>query len=453
MARAWSRRVRRLPGDDGACGWIEALPPPPPPRRLHGSEKADCVVVGAGSTGVAAARRLAELRPDWRIVLLDARRAGEGATARSSGFLVTLAHFVARMEPEAARRWVRLSRWGIAGLREIAAQHAAGPAPGASGCAPDCAWDESGWLHAAAGAPAAQALDGFAAWLDGVGERYERLDDAAMRATTGTGYYRAGIRLPGSVLVQPAALFRGLLAGLPESVDLYEETPVVRLRRERGGFAVEAGDGEIAAADRLFLATNGYLPSLGFLGRRLFPLWTFGSLTRVLTPTERAALGGEREWGLLAGEPLGATVRRTRDQRLLFRSMVRYQGAAPAPARLRERARAVHRRALLDRYPRLAALEFETTWGGVMGMTANRHHAFGALADRLYAAGGYSGCGLVMAAVAGRLLADLALGVESEELADMLALPPPPALPPQPFLGLGVRARLAMHELAALGRT
>lgn len=443
-SRPWSRRARHLPADDDGCGWIATLPPPPPPRRLTpaaaGAARADCAVVGAGFTGLAAARRLAALRPDWRVVVLDAQRAGAGAAGRSSGFVVALAHFVARMEPATARRFVRLSRWAIDELRDLAARHGI-----------DCAWDESGWLHVAAGAPAARSLDALTGWLDGLGEPYERLDAAGMHALAGTAYYRAGIRLPGSVLVQPAALCRGLAAALPGSVELYEESPVRRLRREAGGFVVEAGEGELAAA-RLLLATNGALPSLGFLGRRLFPLFTFGSLTRVLTPAEREALGGAPEWGLLAEDPLGSTLRRTRDQRLLVRNTVHYTRALGASERRRERARAAHRRALRARFPQLAAVPLDYTWGGLMGMTGNRQHFFGRLEDGLYAAGGYSGCGIAMGTAAGRLLADLAVGVDSPELRDMLALPGPAPLPPEPFLGLGVRARLALLAASARGR-
>jgi glycine/D-amino acid oxidase-like deaminating enzyme len=440
---SWSRRVRRVPADDTDCGWIATLPPPPPPRRLAGGSaagRADCVVVGAGFTGVAAARRLAALRPEWRVVLLDAQRAGFGAASRSSGFVVALAHFIARMEPAAARRTIRLSRWGIAELRELVGRHGI-----------DCAWDESGWLHAAAGEPAERSLAMLARWLDGLEEGYERLDRAAMRELTGTDYYRAGIRLPGSVLVQPAALLRGLAAALPPSAELYEESPVRRLERQDGRYLIEAGDGALRA-DRLLLATNGALPALGFLRRRLFPLFTFGSLTRVLTPAEREALGGAPEWGLLAEDPLGSTVRRTRDQRLLIRNSVRYTRALGVSGRARERARAAHRRALRDRFPRLAAVPFDYTWGGLMGMSNNRQPFFGRLADGLFAAGGYNGCGIAMGTAAGRLLADLALGADSSELRDMLALPGPGWLPPEPFLGLGVRARLGLLAARARGR-
>ncbi|HEV2845866.1 MAG TPA: FAD-dependent oxidoreductase, partial [Thermoanaerobaculia bacterium] len=279
------RLVRHIPADDGACGWVETLPPPPPLRRLTSRERADCVVVGAGFTGLAIARRLAELRPGWRVIVLDAHRAGEGASGRSSGFVVDRAHFIARMDFEASRAYMRLCRFGIDQLRDTVRRH---------GIA--CDWDEAGWIHAAAGEEGAAALPNLRAWLDRLGEPYEWLDADGLARVTGTAHYRAGLRLPGSVLVQPAALGRGLAAALPPSVELFESAPVRTIDRgER--FRLEAGEG-VVEADRLFLAANGCTPALGFLRRRVFPLFTFGSLTRPLTPEEQEILGGERDWGL-----------------------------------------------------------------------------------------------------------------------------------------------------------
>lgn len=423
-------RVRALPGDDPGCGWIRTAPPLPPARRLLSSERVDAAVLGAGFTGLAVARRLAALRPGWRVAVLEAQRAGFGASGRSSGFLVDRAHFIARMEPAASRRYRDLCRWGIGLLREAVERH---------GIA--CDWDAAGWLHAAATAAGAAALPTLGRWLDDLGEPYERLDAEDLRRITGTACYRAGIRLPGSVLVQPAALVHGLAAALPAKVELYEESPVRSLERRGGRFRLATGEGSLEA-DRLFLAANGYSPALGVLRRRLFPLFTFGSLTRPLTAAEQEALGGEREWGLLSEDAMGSTVRRTRDQRILIRNTIAYApGLRVGPLAL-ERARDLHRKAFLARFPGLREAGFEHTWGGVMGASPNRGHCFGELADGLFTAAGYTGAGIAIGTTAGTLLADLALGEPSQRLADMLALPAPQRLPPQPFLGIGVRWRV-----------
>jgi choline dehydrogenase-like flavoprotein len=82
-----------LPHDDATCGWYCTLPEPAPARRVRGDERADWVVLGAGVTGLAAARRLGELRPDDRILLIDAQRVGYGASGRNAGFILETPHY------------------------------------------------------------------------------------------------------------------------------------------------------------------------------------------------------------------------------------------------------------------------------------------------------------------------------------------------------------------------
>jgi glycine/D-amino acid oxidase-like deaminating enzyme len=108
-----------LPKDPRPSGWYEILAEPPPVRRLTGSQKADWVVVGAGFTGVAAARRLAELAPNSRIVLIEAQRAGMGASGRNSGFIIDVPHN-ADAAGDAGRRTggcLRLNRFAIGWLQ------------------------------------------------------------------------------------------------------------------------------------------------------------------------------------------------------------------------------------------------------------------------------------------------------------------------------------------------
>jgi glycine/D-amino acid oxidase-like deaminating enzyme len=98
------------------------------------------------------------------------------------------------------------------------------------------------------------------------------------------------------------------------------------------------------------------------------------------------------------------------------------------------------------RYPMLANLNFEHTWAGVYCMTRNWASAFGRLERGVFASLGYSGVGVPRGTVSGKLLAEHALGSESDLIADVQAVSGPTSLPPEPFLGLGVRARLAWHR-------
>lgn len=423
-----SRRIRTLPQDDAACGWIETLPPPPPARRLAGNQTADCVVLGAGFTGLAIARRLAELQPGARIVLLDAQRAGFGASGRSSGFVVDLAHFIARLPFEASRSYVELCRSGI---RDLEGQVQAHVIP--------CDWDSRGWFHIAATEAGVLSLPMLRQWLDKLGEPYQWIESAELGELLGTGYYRVALRLPGSVLVQPAALVRGLAEHLPPGAELYEESPVRAIERSGGRFVLRVGESGRLETGRLFVAANGYSPALGLLQDRVFPLITFGSLTRPLSAEEQAGLGSEREWGLLAEDAMGSSLRRTRDQRILVRNTIHYHPSWKVSDALRREIRDKHRQSLLARFPALRDVPFEYTWGGLMGTSPNRGHCFGEIEPNLYSAASYTGAGIAMGTTAGTALAELALGVDSPAARGMLNLPEPKWLPPQPFLGIGAR--------------
>ena len=433
-------RVRKLPRDDDSCGWITTLPPLPPARRVTSASRADCVVLGAGFTGLAVARQLAAHRPEWRVIVLEAQRVGGGASGRNSGFVVDVGHYEAARGVDDNRHLTRLGRAGCDHLRELVTAHGI-----------ECAWTARGRLHGAVGDVGMRALEHFRQGLAAMAEPYEPLDAAAMASITGTTYYRAAIRTPGTVMVQPAALVRGLAASLPANVELCEESPVRAIDRgAKFALHIAASGDPTVVADRLFLATNGFTAALGFLRRRVFPMFTFASLTRVLTAEEQAALGGEAEWGLVPEEQMGTTVRRTRDQRILIRNTVSYAADMAVDAAHLRHVRAIHERSFAARFPMLPRVDFEHTWSGVMGITLNRAHAFGKLADNVFAAAGYNGVGVAMGTICGKLLADLAVGADSPLLADALALSGPSWIPPEPLLGIGVRSTLA--RLAARAR-
>jgi glycine/D-amino acid oxidase-like deaminating enzyme len=431
-------RTSRLPHDDSPCGWNALLPALPPAQPLRGAERADCAIIGAGFTGLAVARQLAVRRPEWHTVVLEAQRVGDGASGRNSGFVLDLAHVDMARGLDTNQRLLRLGRAGRAHLRALVETQAI-----------ECGWSEGGRLHGAAGRVGADALEHFLAGLDALGESYERLDGAALSAIIGSTYYRVGARTRAAATVQPAALIRGLARTLPASVSLCESSPVRAVAGE-GPFAIRT-DGGVLTAANLVLATNGYTPAIGALQRRILPLMTFASLSRPLTDAESAALGGEPEWGLVSEARMGTTLRRLRSGRLLIRNTVRYAPRLGVGAALYRRVRARHRRDLAARFPTLAAVEFEYTWGGVMGASFNAAQFFGALAPNLYAAAGYNGVGLAMGTISGVLLADLIAGAESPLLADMQALPAPSRMPPGAMLGVGVRALLAWMGRTARG--
>jgi glycine/D-amino acid oxidase-like deaminating enzyme len=408
-------------------GWAELLPEPRPSRPLRGAHRAAWAVIGAGVTGLACARRLAELDPDREIMLLEARLLGQGASGRSSGFAVAVSHFAGGFEAERVEDYRRVNRINRAGLDLLRAQVAA------SGI--DCQWREDGFIHAAADRLAIRECGHFRRYLEALGVAHRPLDGAELSARLGTALYRLGVHVPEGALVQPAALVRGLGESLPANVRLHERSPVLGID-DGAPLTLKLPNGDLRA-DRLVLATNYEAAKLGFLRRYLIGSTLSGSFTRVLNDDELACLGSLSEWGILSLHGGGATLRLTADRRLCLRNAAEYNGAALLSDAQLARRQSIHRAGFEKRFPKLAHVPFEFAWSGVEGISRNGTNFFGRQRDNIYFAGGYNGSGLSRGTAFGRALADYASGGQSALIADCLASAPGAWMPPRPLLDLG----------------
>ena len=412
-----------------ASGWFAILPRPAPAKRLKGHQKADWVVVGAGVTGLAAARRLGELAPNARIILLDEYRVGYGASGRNSGFIIDTPHLSEQVSCDTNER---LSRMVIAGLAELESQ--------VSKHKIDCEWSPRGHLTAIVEKKRIGKLQDTVDTLKAVKEQYEWLEGDALAKIIGTRHYHAAVETPRTVMVNPAAMCRGLGATLPDNVEVREETLV---RRVEAGAPVRiaCAEGSISATNVL-LTTNAFITKLDYLKRDVFPLTECASLSRPLTEREQAAMGGAPDWGITGF----ATMRRTLSNRILVRHGTFYGNDFRISGGMRSWLRNAHGKGVLKRFPMLEKLEFEHTWAGIYCMTRNHASYFGRLDHGVFASLGYQGVGVPRGTISGKPLAEYALGSSSSLLNDVQAVSGPRRLPPEPFLGLGVRARLAWHR-------
>lgn len=425
-------RISVLPRDDSGCGWFNILPTPTPARRLSGVQKADWLVVGAGFAGLAAARRLAERQPNARILLIEAQRVGYGASGRNSGFVIDLPHSVDLSKNENIEdglRLLRIQREGIRWLKELVDRH---------GIA--CNWEMRGKYQAAVTELGRKALDEFVAGLAKLGESYERFERAELEKRFATRRYVDAIWTPGTALMQPAALVRGLAASLPANVELYEESPVTDVHYGPP-HRLTTATGSVEAP-QLILATNGFTAEWGVYAKSLVRVLTFASLTEPLSADRLAALGSERDWGLTPGHHGGATLRRTIDNRLLVRSAYRFGGNPTMGAAEAAKLRQLHRRVMTLRWPALADLDFAHSWGGVMCYSKNFAPGWGRVGHGIYAAVCQNGVGVSKGSMSGRLVADYALGEENEFVRDMAAFASPKPHGLGPLIGPAVNAKI-----------
>jgi glycine/D-amino acid oxidase-like deaminating enzyme len=427
-----------LPYDDRSCGWYAALAPRPDVKRLQGRQRADYAVIGAGFAGLAAARRLAERLPQARILLVDAQRAGFGASGRNSGFVIDLPHKFALEHPDPAhkQRLLRLNRAAIAQLQDLIGRHRI-----------ECQWSHAGKYQGAVGPRGQAYLDHFERLLTDLGEPFRRTGRQELAAVLGTEHYSDAIFTPGCYLMQPAALVTGLAGSLPANVELLEESPNSRLERDgQGGWTLHGESGTITTPT-LLLGTSIFTQEFGYLRNRLLPVMTFASWTRPLTDDELVRYGGQLDWGLTPADHAGTTVRMTQDRRLIIRNTYKHvprYGRSTSDA-MREQVRAKHRAAFLARFPQLADVPFSHTWGGVYAISRNFTNFFGELEQGVYATACDNGVGAAWGTISGTLLADRAIGAGSEQLRDIEAVTGMPSRnPPEPFLGIGVRSRIRL---------
>ena len=74
--------------NDNSCSWINDLIPRENIKSLSSNIDCEWLIIGAGYTGLSAARKLGQILPNQKIILVDAQLAGEGASSRNSGYLV-----------------------------------------------------------------------------------------------------------------------------------------------------------------------------------------------------------------------------------------------------------------------------------------------------------------------------------------------------------------------------
>ncbi len=439
-------RVNRLPVDPGPSGWNQLLPDQNPAQKLEGALNADWLIVGAGFAGLAAARRLSQLSPESHIVVLEARRVGEGPAGRNSGFMVDLPHnltsddYSSEFETDKA----------IIADNRLAIDFACQVAEDANMTSE--AFSRSGKINAAASERGDRHNKTYADHLALLGEECEHLDQSQMQSITGTNYYSSGLFTPGTAIIQPAMFVREAANLLRENhVVVHEFSPVLSLDRRGSFWFAKTPLGQVSA-QKVILAVNGHLNSFGFFRRRLCHIFTYASMTRALSSDEVTRLGGKAVWAVTPADPLGTSVRRISGlggDRIVIRNRVTFDPSMEvSSARLQSIGRH-HNRAFNARFPMLGEVAMEFRWGGRLCLSLNDVQVINQIDDGLYSACVQNGLGTVRGTLAGVLAAELAIGIESEALKRALEMVQPRRLPPWPIARLGAMLRIEWGQRRA----
>ena len=398
----------------GRSLWLDGLADDDPlvPRPpLPGPVDVDVAIVGAGYTGLWTAYYLRRADPGMRIAVLEREVAGFGASGRNGGWCSA---FVAmdreRLASKAGRgAAIALQRAMFGTVDEV------GRVAGREGI--DCHYVKGGALQVAASPVQLARLEAGLAharkW--GMGPDDQRLlGRAEAERRVGVAGLLDAVFTPHCATVDPARLARGLAAVVERlGVPIYETTPVTRSRPGRA----DTTRGPVTA-EVVVRATEGYSATLPGLRRSVLPLYSLMLATEPLPDSVWEKIGWSGGEAMAAGGHQFTYAQRTRDGRIALggRGAPYHFGSRVEPGY--DRDQRVHTRleaSLGQLLPPAAGARITHRWGGPLGIPRDWTASVGL--DRstgLAWAGGYVGDGVAAANLAGRTLADLVRGQDSD---------------------------------------
>ncbi len=380
-----------------------AAPTHPP---LTGDVECDVCVIGAGIAGCSAALHLAER--GYRVVLLEAARVGWGASGRSGaqalfGLAAGEEKTEALIGESDARRVWDITVEGLALMRELIARHAI-----------DCDY-VPGQMHVAV---KPRQVTELRRWTERIHDRYgytslRFVPQEEVRTLIASKRYLAGTFDSQSGHLHPLNYTLGLAAAATAAgARIFEGSRALTYEAgagtidgagSRGPVRVRTPQGSVRCR-HLALCGNAWLGSTApRIAKRIMPVGTY------IVATE--PLGEARARELIANDAAVTDInwvldyfRRSRDHRLLFGGRVSYSGLDPFNTANATRDRMLHV------FPQLRGARIEHSWGGYVDITMNRAPDFGRLAPNVYYLQGFSGHGMVLTGIAGKLLAEAIAG-------------------------------------------
>ena len=281
-----------------------------------------------------------------------------------------------------------------------------------------------------------------------MGFEHNLLSSSVLAKRLGTGFYNVALHTKGGVLLHPGKLARAMIDTLPNNVQLFENSPLQKWQKGNSVISCYFNKGTIKTSKIIF-ATNGFLKSLGIKKNYNFPITLTASMTRMLTNKEFELIGKPKEWGVLPVRPMGATIRMTKDRRILIRNTAEvYNPFRMSKSDLLKRA-VKQKIGIKKRFPQLPDDIIKSSWSGVVSRTRNSAQIFEQIDNNIFVAGCYNGSGIGVGTLFGEQIAIKASNEYSKEIEVIEARNKPTKLPPQPFLNFGVKIRLIYERMKA----
>lgn len=362
--------------------------------ELRGRERVDLCIIGGGFTGLSAALHAAER--GLSVILLEAHRVGFGASGRNGGQVGS----GQRLEQddleksyglETARKLWDFGEEAKTLVRDLISRHAM-PVTFHPGIVHAC-WKPSEVAHSHAYAEKLARDYGY--------EQVTPLDRAALREILPSEAYQGGDIDRGAGHLHPLNFAQGLALAAEAAGARIFETSVVHHIRPGSPAKVQTDKGHVEA-DHVLLAANGYLGGLEpRVANRVMPINNFIVATAPLGPRVAEVL---RENVAVADTKFVVNYwRLSEDNRLLFGGGESYGYKFPDVVKTVTKP-------MLEVYPGLKDVPIDYAWGGTLAITMNRMPAFIRAKSNILSASGFSGHGVAMGTLAGKIMAEAVTG-------------------------------------------
>ena len=421
--------------------WARSQPPSNPP--LTNNITADVAVLGGGFTGLSSAYYIRRLFPQKRVVVLEAKGCGNGASGRNGAMVLTMTedrYMQLSSDPAIDKRIYDLTAQNIQALAKVSA---------ATGI--DCELDTNGALQVLGTIAEIKDAQKYVQAARAAGIPVEFWTKQQVASAIGTGMYEGAFFDPNGGHIHPMKLVQVWKAAAQSAgAEIYEDTAVANIE-EGHEHVLHTTAGLTIRAKSLVLATNAFTSRLGHFRNSILPVHEYVAITSPLSEQQLAEIGWQRRAAFNDNRTEVVYLGLTRDNRIHIGggspSYFFNDGLAdPSDA-------ASHyawlRRELVRLYPSLDGLEFEAAWTGVVDWSLTGSPSVGRTGkhNNIFYGLGYSGHGVNLTSVFGRVIADLEAG------RDDLWKPFPffnasfDYVPNEPFRWLAAQSGLAWNRL------